>query len=209
MDMSKDRVGELLRPYGVSIDAHLYELIASYMSSLLQWNKKISLTAVTEPSKILKFHFGESLFAGSEINMRAGRLADVGSGAGFPGLALAMANPNLFVTLIDSNSKKAAFLSEASRKMGLKNVKIVRSRMEEFSPGPEAFDFIASRAVGQFEELLAWSTRTLSFQGKLSLWLADNDSRTISGEKGWEWLERVRIPDSEQRCLLIGKPIRP
>jgi 16S rRNA (guanine527-N7)-methyltransferase len=179
------------------------------MSSLLQWNKKISLTAVTEPSKILKFHFGESLFAGSEINMRAGRLADVGSGAGFPGLALAMANPNLFVTLIDSNSKKAAFLSEASRKMGLKNVKIVRSRMEEFSPGPEAFDFIASRAVGQFEELLAWSTRTLSFQGKLSLWLADNDSRTISGEKGWEWLERVRIPDSEQRCLLIGKPIRP
>src|ERR1700733_5078334 len=112
MDISIDRMDELLRPYGVLVDAHLFELITIYMSTLRQWNQKISLTAVTEPSKILNFHFGESLFAGSEVDIHEGRLADVGSGAGFPGLALAMANPRLFVTLIDSNSKKAAFLSE-------------------------------------------------------------------------------------------------
>jgi 16S rRNA (guanine527-N7)-methyltransferase len=209
MDISIDRTRELLRPYGVSVDTHLYDLIGIYISILLQWNQKISLTAVTEPSKIMKFHFGESLFAGVDVIAREGRLADVGSGAGFPGLVLAMANPGLFVSLIESNSKKAAFLSEAARKMGLNNVKIVRSRVEEFSSGPEAFDFVTSRAFGQFDKLLAWSSGTLSVQGKLVLWLGDEDATAISEERGWEWLKRVRIPDSEQRCLLMGKPIRP
>jgi|ERR1022692_4043346 16S rRNA (guanine527-N7)-methyltransferase len=206
ISISQDQAADALRPYGVVLDTHLYKNIVIYTSVLTQWNQKISLTTITEPSEIVKFHFGESLFAVSAANIQDGRLADVGSGAGFPGLALAMANPRLEVTLIDSNAKKAAFLSEATRKMGLKNVKVTRSRMEELSPGPSAFDFVTSRAFGQFDELLAWSKSFLSDRGKLVLWLGDTDAKAIGHEGGWDWQRPLRIPNSEQRYLLVGIP---
>jgi 16S rRNA (guanine527-N7)-methyltransferase len=206
ISISQDQAADALRPYGVVLDTHLYKNIVIYTSVLTQWNQKISLTTITEPSEIVKFHFGESLFAVSAANIQDGRLADVGSGAGFPGLALAMANPRLEVTLIDSNAKKAAFLSEATRKMGLKNVKVTRSRMEELSPGPSAFDFVTSRAFGQFDELLAWSKSFLSDRGKLVLWLGHTDAKAIGHEGGWDWQRTLRIPNSEQRYLLVGIP---
>jgi 16S rRNA (guanine527-N7)-methyltransferase len=206
ISISQDQAADALRPYGVVLDTHLYKNIVIYTSVLTQWNQKISLTTITEPSEIVKFHFGESLFAVSAANIQDGRLADVGSGAGFPGLALAMANPRLEVTLIDSNAKKAAFLSEATRKMGLKNVKVTRSRMEELSPGPSAFDFVTSRAFGQFDELLAWSKSFLSDRGKLVLWLGHTDAKAIGHEGGWDWQRTLRITNSEQRYLLVGIP---
>ena len=206
ISISQDQAADALRPYGVVLDTHLYKNIVIYTSVLTQWNQKISLTTITEPSEIVKFHFGESLFAVSAANIQDGRLADVGSGAGFPGLALAMANPRLEVTLIDSNAKKAAFLSEATRKMGLKNVQVTRSRMEELSPGPSAFDFVTSRAFGQFDELLAWSKSFLSDRGKLVLWLGHTDAKAIGHEGGWDWQRTLRIPNSEQRYLLVGIP---
>jgi 16S rRNA (guanine527-N7)-methyltransferase len=206
ISISQDQAAGALHPYGVVLDSYLYEKIASYIKVMMQWNQKISLTTVTEPSEILKFHFGESLFAASAVNIQNGRLADVGSGAGFPGLALAMANPLLEVTLIDSNAKKAVFLSEVTRRMGLNNVKVIRSRMEEFFPGPSTFDLVTSRAFGQFDELLAWSKSVISDRGNLALWVGDTDAKVIAKKSGWDWQEPRRIPKSEQRYVLVGTP---
>jgi 16S rRNA (guanine527-N7)-methyltransferase len=104
------QIERLLRGYGAATSPELTVKFNAYIELLLKWNRKIALTTVTDPEEIVKFHFGESLFATSHYNLENSRLADVGTGAGFPGLALALAIPTLSVTLIESNLKKCAFL---------------------------------------------------------------------------------------------------
>src|SRR5271156_5159350 len=108
-----------LEPYGIEASSDLCTSIQRYIALLLQWSKRISLTTVTDPVKIVRFHFGESLFAASAVPIRGGRLADVGSGAGFPGLALRLAVADLSAALIESNVNKATFLSEIVRDLKL------------------------------------------------------------------------------------------
>jgi 16S rRNA (guanine527-N7)-methyltransferase len=204
-NISEMQAADILGPYGVQLDSHLYEKISVYMSTLLQWNERMSLTTVREPSQILRFHFGECLFALNALIVPNSRLADVGSGAGFPGLAIAMARPGSSITLIDSNHKKTAFLSEVTRRLALTNVKVVRSRIEEFSPGPGSFDLVTSRAFGQFERLLCWCRAVLSVDGKVALWLGEADAKSISSiGEDWHWQEPLRIPGSEKRVIIAG-----
>src|ERR1700733_6668949 len=101
-------VQNALSPYGVALDDVAAEKIRAYVAFLWHWKRSISPTPRTDPGKILKFHFGESIFASSEVNHEKSRLADVGSGAGFPGLPLAIVSPGLHVTLIESNTRKCA-----------------------------------------------------------------------------------------------------
>ena len=130
-DFSAADIASLLAPYYGVDSQHFSDQIRIYIALLLEWNRKISLTAVTDPADIVRFHFGESLFAASALEILNGRLADVGSGAGFPGIPLAMAIPRIQATLIEANAKKAAFLSEVARRLQLSNVSVVRSRMED------------------------------------------------------------------------------
>jgi 16S rRNA (guanine527-N7)-methyltransferase len=205
-NISERQAADILIPYGIHLDTDLYENIAIYIETMLLWNRKISLTTVTDPSEILKFHFGESFFASSAAGIRDGRLADVGSGAGFPGIPLAMASSSLEVVLIDSNAKKTTFMSEATRKVGLKNVKVVRSRMEESRLGAASLDFVSSRALGQFDKFLLWSRTVLSDRGRVALWLGEKDVEAISHKSDWDWKGPLLIPNSAQRYILVGKP---
>ncbi|MGA8011899.1 MAG: 16S rRNA (guanine(527)-N(7))-methyltransferase RsmG, partial [Candidatus Acidiferrales bacterium] len=138
------QVEDTLGPYGILLEPGVVQKIRSYTALLIKWNRMISLTTVTDPIEILKFHFGESIFAASQVDFVESRLADVGSGAGFPGIPLAMTVPSLDVTLIESNSKKCVFLSEVVRELRLPNVKVLRERMENVDLGPRHFDFIAA-----------------------------------------------------------------
>src|ERR1700722_12678869 len=106
------RLADILAPSGVRPDSELFASIRAYIDVLLLWNKKISLTSIENPDEIAKLHFGESFFAALELSTLEGRLADVGSGAGFPGVPIKMLSPGLDLSLIESNAKKAAFLSE-------------------------------------------------------------------------------------------------
>ena len=213
MNLANQQIVKILAEYSVGVDGEsaLVKSIRAYVDLLTQWNRSISLTTITEPEDIVRFHFGESLFAATCVPITNGRLADVGTGAGFPGLPLKMLIPSLDLTLIESNAKKAAFLGEIVRKLGLDQVHIFRGRMEEFSEEPtltpsSPFDFIAGRALGQFDEVLAWSRAHLASAGKIVLWLGQEDLASISQKPGWDWADPVKIPGSMRRFIIWGVP---
>jgi 16S rRNA (guanine527-N7)-methyltransferase len=197
-------ISNALLPYGVLADDTLCEKIRVYVSILLQWNRAISLTTVTEPLEIIKFHFGESLFAVQNVPIREGRLADVGSGAGFPGIPLRMVNPGLDLTLIESNAKKCAFLSEIARRIELDHVNVLHCRMEDVPVNAGQFDFVTARAIGHHGDLLAWAKERLGGAGKLVLWLGETDANEISRDPGWLWSAPILIPGSKRRFIVAG-----
>jgi len=203
--LSNSRIAEILKPYGVASSPALADSIRTYISLLLRWNSKISLTTVIDPVEILKFHFGESLFALSNIPISDGRLADVGSGAGFPGLPLALVAPSLEVVLIESNLKKATFMSEVVRELKIMNATVWRGRFEDLEQ-KTGLSFVTARALGSYDALLKWSSAALNSDGRVILWLGDRDSANISSIESWNWSAPIQIPHSERRVIITGKP---
>jgi 16S rRNA (guanine527-N7)-methyltransferase len=208
INASDDLVRDTLSPYGFLPSHTQCSAIKTYISLLLQWNKRISLTTIVDPIEILRFHFGESLYAAVCIPILNGRLADVGSGAGFPGLPLRIALPDLAVTAIESNAKKAAFLREIAQHLELDKVEVVRDRMENITAGPVQYDFVASRALGNYASLLEWARTQLSPSGKILLWLGEADASSLMADSEWCWSEPAHIPGTKRRIILAGSPIR-
>ncbi|MHB9144015.1 MAG: 16S rRNA (guanine(527)-N(7))-methyltransferase RsmG [Symbiobacteriia bacterium] len=137
---------------GVSVDPGQAELLGSYATSMLKWNERVNLTAVTEPREVARKHFVDSLslLRLPVFEVKGAELADVGSGAGFPGLVLAIMRPGLRVTLIDALGKRIAFLEAVITELGLENVKAVHQRAEEAGHDRrfrERFDLVTARAV--------------------------------------------------------------
>jgi len=202
--LSDSFIAEILAPYRVSCSHFLAEQIRLYVSLLLPWNRKVALTTITDPVEILKLHFGESLFAVSALPIREGRLADVGSGAGFPGLPIRLGAPQIDATLVEPNVKKATFLSEVARLLKLDRVTVFRGRMQDLPRTAPLFDFITARALGKHEELVEWSKPHLAKNGKLILWLGEEDARAISEIPSLTWQDPIHIPGSRKRVLLAG-----
>jgi 16S rRNA (guanine527-N7)-methyltransferase len=204
-ELSNSDIKRLLAPYGVEASDHLCDQVRTYTSLLIEWNKRISLTTVTDPAQIVRFHFGESMFAASAVPIRNGRLADIGAGPGFPSIPLSMVNRAIFSTPIESNSKKCTFMSEVARRLALTGVRPFRGRMEEYPLSEAQFDWIVARALGMHEELVAWAGLALGPAGTLVLWLGDADASKIASNPLWSWRDAIRIPDSEHRVILVGK----
>lgn len=199
-------IRRILAPYGVDASDTLCSQIRSYSELLLRWNESIALTTVTDPIEIVRFHFGESLFAASLLAPLAGRLVDLGSGAGFPGLALKLIAPELSVELVESNLKKATFLSEATRTLDLKDVHVHRMRFEELPVDHRRFEFITARALGLHESILEWSVLMLGATGRLALWLSGEDAAKLSKSAQWIWQAPRLIPATKERYVLVGNP---
>lgn len=148
-----DRLRAGAAEYGVELDAEAVERFEAYTALLLEWNGRMNLTAITEPEEIAVKHYVDSLslFRTAELTQNA-RVADVGSGAGFPGIPLAIARPDLRVVCLDSLNKRILFLQELSRRLGLGNVECRHIRAEEAgrqSALREQFDAATARAVGK------------------------------------------------------------
>lgn len=203
--LSDHAIQSALQPYGVAVSPQIARLIRAYTELLLRWNTRISLTSIKDTDEILKFHFGESLFALSAVPINHGRLADVGTGAGFPGLALKVARPDIFVSLVESNTKKCAFLEEVIRALALENINVVRGRFEALEWNRPPVDVVTSRALGQFPELLLFASSILVGTGRLVLWLGQDDAESISARIGFQWQPPVLIPQSRKRFLLVGR----
>jgi 16S rRNA (guanine527-N7)-methyltransferase len=202
--LSNEIITRQLQPYGTIASTRLCDQIRTYIELLLRWNQKTSLTTVTDPAAILRFHFGESLLAVPAVPIRHGRLADVGSGAGFPAVPIRMVSEHLSAILIESNQKKATFLAELARELQLQNVEVRRIRVEDVRLDDEPLDFVSARAVRIDDKFLNWSHYSLNPEGSLLLWLGEDDARKISRKSGWKWADPIRIPQSERRVILHG-----
>ena len=126
-----------------------------YMNLLLEWNEKINLTAITEPEEVILKHFIDSLTISKYIEKNK-TLADVGTGAGFPGIALKIYRNDLKITLVDSLNKRINFLNEVIKELNLKEIKTVHSRIEDFGKSKEyreKFDYTTARAVANLSVL--------------------------------------------------------
>ena len=178
--------------------------IQQYIKILLAWNDKINLTAIRDPLEILYRHFCECMFAGSSVPMERGRLADAGTGAGFPGLPLKILRPGLQVFLIESNLKKATFLAEVIRELGLREAQVLVRRYEELGEEIAPLDYVCSRALGEYTKFLDWAHSGALAAKQVVLWIGANDLPEIRKNLSWEWQEPIPVPNSLRRLILVG-----
>jgi 16S rRNA (guanine527-N7)-methyltransferase len=178
--------------------------IQQYIKILLTWNEKINLTAIRDPLEILYRHFCESMYAADAVPLDKGRLADVGSGAGFPGLPLKILRPDLQVFLVESNIKKVTFLAEVIRELGLTGAQVLSRRYEELGEEVAPLDYVCSRALGEFSTFLEWASSQQIAAKQVILWIGARDLADIEKVSTWDWREPIPVPNSLQRLLLVG-----
>lgn len=170
--MNIDIFKDLMCSYGKRIDIEfndkqLYQFY-EYMNLLLEWNKKINLTAIIEVEEIILKHFIDSLTINKYIGENK-TLVDVGTGAGFPGIPLKIYRPDLKVTLVDSLNKRINFLNEVISKLDLKEINTVHNRIEDFGKDKkyrESFDYVTARAVANLTTLSEYLIPISKVNGK-------------------------------------------
>jgi 16S rRNA (guanine527-N7)-methyltransferase len=202
--LSEQTIRRALGEFNLEADYGQVLKIQQYMNILLIWNAKFNLTAIRDPLEVLHRHFCESMYAGVAVPVEAGRLADVGSGAGFPGLPLKILRPNLQVFLIEANIKKATFLAEVIRELGLMDARVLVNRYEELNEEVAPLDFVCSRAVGEFGPFLEWAGSKSVAAKQVILWIGGRDLQEIQRIRSWEWREPILVPHSLHRLLLVG-----
>lgn len=171
------------------LSAEQVRLLEAHYELLLRWNKVINLTAVHKPAEAVERHYCESLFLGAHLPAGAYTVADIGSGAGFPGIPVAVLRPECQVALIESDRRKAAFLREATRDYA--NVRIIRERAE--SAGEE-FEWVLSRAVNLKDIPVSRLARNVAVLG--------SEDAPEAPRMAWEL--PLRLPWGDRRLLWVG-----
>ena len=201
---SKQAIERAAREFKLSLSDSQVEQIQQYTKILWTWNDKVNLTAIRDPLEILYRHFCESMFGATLLPVENCRLADVGSGGGFPGLPLKIMRPDLQLFLVESNVKKATFLAEVIRELGLTDARVLVSRYEELAEEVAPLDVICSRALGGFSNFLTWAASPSVSAKQVLLWLGGRDLEEVRAQPSWTWSEPLPIPKSLQRFLLTG-----
>lgn len=192
-----------LAPFELQLSPTQQELIKNYLELLLKWNRRINLVSVRSAQECVTRHFGESLYL-ARWEPLAGRLLDVGSGAGFPGLALKIVFPDLSVTLLEAVAKKRAFLKEVTRACGFDRVEVRGERLEQFTAAG-GFDAFSSRGVGEQQELAKRALEVLKPGGKICLWLGrEQRQKLVRAISAFAWRQPIALPLSREREIVIG-----
>lgn len=161
------------------------------------------MTAVRKPEDIARRHFAECIFAAEQIPSHAKTLLDYGSGAGLPGIPIAILHPNLAVTLAESQSRKAAFLQEAVRTLQLK-AEVWARRVEELPPG-RVFDWVTLRAVDRMPVACRMALPLLAPGGSLMIFATGRTEAGLGELAGIQWARVIPLPGSEQALLKVGR----
>ena len=201
--MNTADIARLLEP-SIYLDEQRLFAISKYIDLLVKWNARINLTAVRAPEEMVQRHFGESFFAARHLLAEGTveRAIDLGSGAGFPGVPLALLAPGTTVTLIESNQKKATFLHELVRALELKNVEIFSGRGEGYS---ELADLVTMRAVEKFGQALEVAAGLVKTGGRLALMIGAaqvSEATKLLPRIGWR--QPISVPGGHSRVLLTG-----
>ena len=203
--LPEDKILELLKPYVEQFPALSARVqkeasrFSMYLDLLLRWNARTNLTSIREPEEIVQRHFGESVFAAGVIASpkSTGTLLDLGSGAGFPGLPIQLCLPDMRVTLAESQGKKASFLREAVRALGVPT-KVWAARAEAMPPVRE-FDIVTLRAVDRMDVAIEAAERRVAATGILTILAGSNLEVPVA----WRVMEQHAIPQSEQRFVSV------
>lgn len=188
----------------LNLDESQEEALLSYLDLLQRWNRTYNLTAVRDPGQMITRHLLDSLAIFEWVGK--GRLLDVGTGAGLPGVPLAIADPELEVTLLDSSGKKVRFLNHVKRELALPNIIPVQDRLESYDPDV-TFDSLVSRAVSDLasfanaaRHLVRPATRLLAMKGRCP----DMELRGLPDDVRVDSVEKLRVPGlQEDRHLVI------
>ncbi len=188
--LSERSIASLLQPFYPETNGLLLEQLSRYLDLLMKWNVRTNLSAIRDPEEVVRRHFGESLFTALHLPSK-GSLLDFGSGAGFPGLPIALARPGLAVTLAESQNKKSSFLREAVRQLGVP-VNVWAGRAEDI-PTDRLFDIVTLRAVDRPGVALAHARARLKNGGVLA-------HLTVALEEG---TPAIPLPGSANGVLVL------
>lgn len=188
---------ELLRERLPDLDPGKLALLEEHWELLRVWNKKLNLTTIHDVEAAVERHYAESIFLGLRLPAGSLQVADIGSGAGFPGFPVAVLRPDCVVTLIESHQRKAVFLREVTRK--LPNVRVLAKRAEDLAGG---FDVAVSRAVS-YQDL----ERSLRRLAPRAMLLTGQDVPPES--VGFIWEPAISLPCGDRRFLRIGNLMVP
>ena len=219
--MEKEKFKELMCFYGEKIDIKFNDKqlnqFYEYMNLLLEWNEKINLTAIIEPREIILKHFIDSLTINKYIEKNK-TIADVGTGAGFPGIPLKIYRPDLKIILVDSLNKRINFLNEVISKLDLKDINTVHSRVEDFGKDKryrEKFDYVTARAVANLSTLSEYLIPISKVNGKCICMKGSeieeelNNSKTAINVLGGKIgrIDNFELPDSDisRNIIIIDK----
>ncbi|MBP3890560.1 MAG: 16S rRNA (guanine(527)-N(7))-methyltransferase RsmG [Solobacterium sp.] len=207
---------ELLKQQSVSLPENAEEKFTTYTDLLIEWNAKMNLTSITNPSDINEKHYYDCLLPMTFCPYE-GSLLDVGSGAGFPGIVLAIARPDLQVTLLEPIQKRCRFLQEIIEKLTLKNVEIIHDRAEkDVEIHREIFDIVTARAVANLQELSELCIPFVKIGGKFLAMKGTNGQeeaekaqyaiQELGGKL--EEIKEYRLPTAGNRTLIVINKVK-
>jgi 16S rRNA (guanine527-N7)-methyltransferase len=218
--MDTAHIADLLAPFvAPPLPPSVLEHISTYIDLLLRWNARINLTAIRNDGEIVTRHFGESLFLARHLfpgveatghrppaNDHLTHVLDVGSGAGFPALPLKIWAPQIQLTLIESNHKKAVFLREVARALTLTYINVITDRAEALAANPDfpRAEIVTLRAVERFGTVLPQAVALLRPRGTLALLIGSGQLPQLTDLPNMEWNPSISIPQSTRRVLAMG-----
>jgi len=206
-ELLRQRLDAGLSALGIALDEAAIARLLDYVDLLERWNAAYNLTAVRDPAEMVTRHLVDSLAILPYVSGTT--LADLGSGAGLPGIPLAIAAPEREVLLVDSNGKKARFLREAVRKLALAKARVAESRVEHVEG---TFDCITARAFASLADMLAWGGHLLAPRGR---WLAlkgrspDDELAAVPAAFEVEKTVSLNVPglDAERHLVILKRRI--
>ena len=198
--MNKEEFYEALKELNIELNQQQKEQLEKFYEILIEENKKINLTRITEKDDVYLKHFYDSLTISKVIDLtKVNTLCDVGTGAGFPGIVLKIVYPNLNVTLIDSLLKRVNYLNQTIEKLNLKEIKAIHTRSEDYK---EKFDVVTSRAVASLEKLIPYCIHLVKKDGKM---IAMKANITDEIEKSAKVLKKYRCKIVKKEKFLLPK----
>ena len=196
--MNKNDFLEEINKLGINLTNKQEEDLEKYYNLLIEENKKINLTTITNKEEVYLKHYYDSLTIIKVIDLTKNlSIIDIGTGAGFPGLVLKIVFPNLKITLLDAQEKRIKFLNKVIKELNLKNIKTVHSRIEDYKE--EKFDIVTSRAVAKTNILLELSCQLLKTNGYF-IFLKSNIDQELEESKN-----ALKILNLKQKIALINK----